>query len=110
MTEPNLKKFIVVSEKTPVLKGANKHVIREITSHVEEHKKSISESPSESQSSQSSASTKSEHEVELLNKILVVEQQVIEIINTTNELDCTCCLNLRNCFSGNKTKVKTSAV
>lgn len=86
MTE--LKKYIVISERPP---NAGKNgMVKDVTKKVEQ------------------TLDKSESDIEdytpydLLDDILLLEQQVIEIINNTNNIDCSCFKGLKSCFNGNK--------
>ena len=83
-----LKKFIVVATEPPKI---NKHgLAREITELANEYKKKGSESES------------SDDINKILDDLLVIEQKVIEIIETTNKIDCNCFGSLKNCFNKNK--------
>lgn len=87
-----LKKYIVVDTHPPKVK---KHGIsKEITEIAEDYKKSQKDSESDSNDDIN----------KILDDLLIIEQKVIEIINTTNNFDCNCFTSLKSCFNKNKLK------
>jgi len=85
-----LKKFIVVDTHPPKIKG--KGIAKEITNIADDYKKSQKNSESDS----------TEDINKILDDLLIIEQKVIEIINTTNNIDCNCFTALKSCLNKNK--------
>lgn len=92
------KTFIIVSDKVPKLKNKGNHIIRDVTHIVQKGKDSAD---SDNSTDSHISISKSVIEPELLEHILDMEKQVIEIIQTTNNLKIEC-FKCMDCFKGNK--------